>query len=101
MCAIVRYSVASYLGALNMKTKITYSHATVKIVYTNIWGDIVSRTFWVPAAGGYVREGSHQVCRKLSTRGDTLMSTRDSLLADIRREYRAMRRSEKTQFFIL
>jgi hypothetical protein len=80
-----------------MKTKITYSHDTVTIAYTNIWGDRISRTFWVPATGGYVREGSQQVCRKLSTRGDTLMSTRATLLDDIRREYRAMRRSEQTQ----
>jgi hypothetical protein len=79
-----------------MKTKITHAQATVTIAYTNIWGDRISRTFWIPAAGGYVRENSQQVCRKLSTRGDTLMSTRATLLADIRREYRAMRRAEKS-----
>ena len=64
----------------------------------------VSREFICPIDRGYVRErvgndfgsGYKQVCRKLSTRGDTLTSTRDSLLADIRREYRAMRRSEKS-----
>ena len=87
-----------------MKTKfVRLPSGAVSVSYTNVLGVRVTREFICPIERGYVREvgtgfgnGYKQVCRKLSTRGDTLMSTRDSLLADIRREYRAMRRAEKS-----
>jgi hypothetical protein len=86
-----------------MKTKFILLNGAVSISYDD-QGVRVNREFICPIEGGYVRErvgndfgnGYRQVCRKLSTRGDTLMSTRDSLLADIRREYRAMKRAEKS-----
>jgi hypothetical protein len=86
-----------------MKTKfICLPSGAVSVSYTDVLGVRVTREFICPIDGGYVREvgtgfgnGYTQVCRKLSTRGDTLMSTRASLLADIRREYKAMRREYK------
>ncbi len=51
-------------------------------------GDV--REFFVPSAGGYVREwvgsDARQVCDGLARRGPTLRSTGDRLLADVRRE---------------
>ena len=87
-----------------MKTKfICLPGGAVLVRYTDVLGVRVIREFICPIENGYVREvgtgfgnGYRQVCRKLSTSGDTLMSTRDSLLADIRREYRSMRRAEKS-----
>lgn len=62
--------------------------------------ETVTREFFCPLAGGYVREwrpgGPHnQVCDGLGNRGSTLVSTPDALAEDIRREYRAMRRAQK------
>lgn len=61
-------------------------------MYLDIFGDEVNRTFSVPVDRGYVREGSRQTCERLHCMGSTLMATRETLLAVIRREYRAMYR---------
>ena len=53
------------------------------------------RTFMVPWAGGYVREGDRQVCLGLSHMGPTLRcGGPDDLLPLIRREYRRMMRAD-------
>jgi hypothetical protein len=60
----------------------------------------VTRVFWAPSQGGYVREYdknscSSQVCERLSSTGVTLSVTREEKLLDlIRKEYRAMRRED-------
>lgn len=59
------------------------------------------REFMAPAAGGYVREmvsgNWEQVCDGLANRGPTLyLHKNGDLLARIRSEYRAMRRTEKS-----
>jgi hypothetical protein len=63
-------------------------------------GEAVSRTYWVPRCGGYVREGAlhlptdPQVCAGLGRRGNTLTATDgDDLLRTIRREWAAYRRA--------
>lgn len=64
-------------------------------------GERVTRDFSCPVGGGYViefrRNGStQQVCRRLSSMGETLYSSsRAGLLDLIRREYRAMRAAQK------
>lgn len=62
----------------------------------------VTRTFFCPDDGGYVREYRNgdwkQVCVRLNYMGSTLRcSSRDKLLTLIRREYKAMRREEKRE----
>lgn len=84
-----------------MRTTITQSEngRWVTITYKNKHDDIVTRTFVVASDGGYVREvgDNHtytQVCKKLSTHGETLYLATGSRLIDlIRREYRVMRKS--------
>jgi hypothetical protein len=63
-------------------------------------GERVSRLFWVPTGGGYVREGAlhnssdPQVCAGLSRKGNCLFADDgDDLLRVIRREWRAYRRA--------
>jgi hypothetical protein len=65
-----------------------------------VTGEAVTRVFWVPSCGGYVREGERhlptdpQVCAGLSRRGSTLTATDgDDLLRVIRREWAAYRRA--------
>lgn len=74
----------------------------VELAYTEAdSGDQIARTFTCPVDGGYVREFKtdgdlKQVCDKLSSQGSTLMASSRATLADvIRREYKAMRASEK------
>lgn len=66
-------------------------------------GDRVTREFWAPHGGGYIRDVTHQpgtlgeqVCARLARRGSTLRwhPEQGLTLADtIRREYRRMRRA--------
>ena len=72
----------------------------------NDMGAMVIRRFWVAVSGGAVREisadkwGSDapQVCVNLSSRGYTLQSSRETLLATIRREVRAIARIDAKAF---
>ena len=78
---------------------------TVQIEYHDQFtGEDVTRNFWVPNAGGVVREdirnkdrwdfaGNKQVCEHLRSSGNTLWATPDTLAAVIRREYKRLRRS--------
>ena len=59
----------------------------------------MTRVFWIPACGGYVREGEHhtaddrQVCNGLERKGNTLRADNgDELLSIIRREWQVYRR---------
>jgi hypothetical protein len=80
-----------------MKAKFTTDlMGRVTVVYADFLGREITRTFTCPENGGWVREGSNQVCQCLSARGETLTaSSRAALLAVIRSEYRRMRRVEK------
>ncbi|HUZ75482.1 MAG TPA: hypothetical protein VNE67_17235 [Acetobacteraceae bacterium] len=61
------------------------------------------RQFWVPPGGGYVRETDdehpgtlgQQVCDLLSSRGPTLWTSPDGLIALIRLEYRRALSAER------
>ena len=72
------------------------SDGSIRLRYTDDFGDTSVREFWVPSDGGYVREVDTQhpgtlgaqVCQRLESRGSTLSSTRAALLDLIRREYR-------------
>jgi hypothetical protein len=86
-----------------MKTTITsddqgYITISYDCAYT---GERITRTFFCPINGGYVRESLHdypQVCEQLAHHGSTLTcSSRGHLIDVIRREYRAMRRAEKRE----
>jgi hypothetical protein len=63
----------------------------------------ITREFSCPPDGGYVIEfvkggNTKQVCDRLGHMGSTLMcSSREGLLALIRREYKAMRAAEKRE----
>lgn len=63
-------------------------------------GERITREFFCPADGGYVRESDEkrlypQVCDKLASRGATLRSPSRAALVDIiRREWRAAQRAE-------
>lgn len=76
---------------------------SVTIAYDDdMSGGRVERTFSCPVDSGRVREemtsGRVQVCDRLSHRGSTLRAGSRAILADlIRREYRAMRASEKRE----
>ena len=74
------------------------SDGTVSVIYSDVLGVRLNRQFFCPVEGGYVRERMvndyTQVCERLSHTGHTLMSTRGTLLNDIRREYRAMKRND-------
>ena len=88
-----------------MKTTIkSDSIGFVTVSYDDcISGDRVTRTFFCPTGGGYVREQDSrqqypQVCDRLSSRGSTLTcKSRDNLIDLIRHEYRAMRRMEQIE----
>jgi hypothetical protein len=82
-------------------TSIGGGHVTIS--YTDAYtGERVTRTFGAPTGReGYVveldgRGGSRQVCDCLDRVGNTLMSSAERLAETIRREYRAMRRAEKS-----
>lgn len=83
-----------------MRTTITTdTQGYVTIAYDDD-GERVSRTFFAPVDGGYVREvdsrGQYpQVCDKLYSRGSTLRATRAGLADVIRREWRARQVAEK------
>lgn len=84
-----------------MKTTITSDESGyVTISYDDKYDGRVTRRFFCPTDGGYVRESDAmhtypQVCERLANTGSTLMcSSRDQLINLIRREYRAMRREE-------
>ena len=59
-------------------------------------GDTIVRRFWAPANGGWVRDQSgQQICQGLHYRGNTLFLTSgDSLISLIRREWQKARRAE-------
>lgn len=83
-----------------MKAKFiaTANHRVVIQFCPVVSGDeMVEIEYSAPVSGGYVRNSDNkQVCKKLSTRGDTLQWAGDKSLIDlIRREYKAMRRAEK------
>ena len=90
-----------------MKAKISAENYRVTLSYDE--EDIcsgetvrVERVFTCPQDGGYVREYRDgdwkQVCDRLGSMGSTLScSSRENLLALIRREYQAMRRAEKRE----
>lgn len=80
-----------------MKTIITAVSAhEVNIAFENTFGEIVEMNIYAPAEGGYVRSGNKQLCGALNTTGSTLIWGGKAPLIDlVRREYRAMRRSEK------
>lgn len=92
-----------------MKMKLTVNDAgNVTLAYDteDFMGEIarVEREFSCPVDGGYVREYNpktldwDQVCDRLASRGSTLIaSNRVELPNIIRREYRAMRRAEKSE----
>jgi hypothetical protein len=65
-----------------------------------ITDEICSMELFAPIGGGYVKieaNGYPQICERLTRTGNTLMWDGAGELADlIRREYRRMRRSEKT-----
>ena len=68
----------------------------VHVKFENIFGEIVEMNISAPAVGGYVRRGNKQLCAALRTTGSTLQWDGAAPLVDlVRREYRAMRRSEK------
>lgn len=58
-------------------------------------GDRITRTFYAPACGGYVRDGHHQqTCIGLAMRGPTLyIKNGADLLPTIRRHWKAARRT--------
>lgn len=85
-----------------MKTAITKTAANEVTLNAidPISDEAITWTFWVPTNGGYVRKGANhtgddkQVCRGLDNRGNTLTATDgDDLLAVIRREWAAYRKS--------
>lgn len=88
-----------------MNTKITTTDTgTVVLAYDDEDGSRIEREFMVREEGGYVREHNprtyewKQICERLSSRGPTLMASSRAALADvIRREYKAMRRAEKSE----
>ena len=74
--------------------------STVSISYDDyMTGERVTREFWIPISGGYIRESERQVCNGLSDRGYTLMANdQDDLLGAVRREYAAMRANDRRIF---
>jgi hypothetical protein len=85
------------------RTQITTDdYGYVTISYDHYYtGDRVTRTFFCPPDGGYVREscdGYPQVCERLASMGNTLLAgSRETLPKLIRREYQAMRAAEKRE----
>ncbi len=83
-----------------MKAKILVrENGYVELSYDDFDGGRTVTIYFVPQNGGYVRvyhaSGNHyQVCEKLSTRGNTLMSTRENLPALIRAEWRKFKKAE-------
>lgn len=70
--------------------------------YDDERGRRVERDFFAPPGGGYVREGwsdPRQVCDRLGSTGATLVWDPASgpLVELVRREWRAMRRAERTR----
>ena len=79
----------------------THGTGSLTIEYENEFDIHEVRTFVV--RGRYVYElfgfngGEQQVCDRLSSRGETLMATDETLTDVIRREYKAMRAAEKRE----
>lgn len=75
------------------------SDFTVALSYDDKFsGERVTREFWIPRCGGYVREGDQQVCVGLDCRGNTLSADDGvALLLTIRYHYYAMRDAEKRE----
>ena len=86
-----------------MKAKITAeSNGSVTLEHDDFYGERQSTNYFVPSNGGYVRahcaNGNHyQICEKLSTRGNTLFSTRENLPELIRAEWRKCKRDAYRQ----
>ena len=79
--------------------KKTGTHEVTLTAIDPMSGEQVTRVFWTPTGGGYVREGAQhtandrQVCASLSGRGNTLIaSSGDDLLRTIRREWASYRK---------
>ena len=71
----------------------------VELIFTNVWGTTFFETYTVNAPVGYVRtEAGKQVCDKLSCNGETLRSSRDGLLATIKREFRKLRIQDRREY---
>lgn len=88
-----------------MKTTIkqTGDHEVTLTAIDPITDEPISRVFWTPTSGGYIREGANhtaddkQVCAALGGRGNTLTAGNiDDLLATIRREWHAYRKLAAT-----
>lgn len=92
-----------------MKTSITQdSNGYVTISYDDaISGARITTTYFAPRSSsgkaGYVKiaDGRNypQVCEGLASTGNTLTATPETLLSVIRREYRKMRASEKSNAY--
>lgn len=70
----------------------------VTLIYSDDFGDTVTREFWIPNVTGraYVREGDKQVCYGLCRLGNTMTVDPGERLVDvIRKEWRAIRRAER------
>ena len=74
---------------------------TVRLTYFDgFTNSNLLRVFWIPKGGGHVCEETldrnglldRQVCERLSTSGNALEATEDTLALIIRREYKRMRR---------
>lgn len=82
------------------KAAFTTEDNYVTVSHDDEFGERVSTTYFVPMSGGHVRiydaAGRHpQVCVGLSSRGNTLTATPETLPAVIRREWRrAMRHAQ-------
>jgi hypothetical protein len=80
------------------RTTITLDDGDVTVTWLDPMTDEMTTTkYFVPVGGGYVRIRDKsgrcpQVCTALATSGDTLMSSRDGLLATIRREHKSRAR---------
>lgn len=80
-----------------MRTQITTDNSgRVTLSYDGEDGERITREFTCPTDGGWVREGSRQVCAGLATTGACLRAPSRAALVDvIRREFGRMRRAQR------
>lgn len=84
-----------------MRTKFTVNEdQSVTLQFTDIWGTDWEDTFSVYADGlGYVRRSDgRQICDKLASTGEALMSTSENLLHVIKREYKRLKRDNQRAY---
>ena len=85
-----------------IRTSITQdSSGHVTIVYEDDDGSRTERRFSAPCDTGYIREhhrdgSTSQPCDRLASTGPTLRASRGSLMATIRREWRARQRQRRS-----